>query len=38
MRAWHGLTMNVNYTFSRAIDDGGTFRTGYAIPAGTICQ
>ena len=36
MRAWHGLTFNANYTYSRAIDDGGTFRTGYAIPAGTI--
>jgi hypothetical protein len=36
MRAWHGLTLNTNYTFSRAIDDGGTFRTGYAIPAGAI--
>jgi len=36
MRAWHGLTFNVNYAFSRAIDDAGTFRTGYPIPAGTI--
>jgi len=36
MRAWHGLTLNANYTWSRAIDDGGTFRSGYAIPAGTI--
>ena len=32
MRAAHGLTFMVNYTWSRAIDDGGTFRTGYAIP------
>ena len=23
---------------SRSIDDGGTFRTGYAIPAGTIAN
>ena len=38
MRTWHGLTINANYTWSRAIDDGGTFRTGYAIPAGAICQ
>jgi hypothetical protein len=38
MRAWHGLTMNANYTWSRAIDDGGTFRTGYAIPAGTLAN
>ena len=22
-----------NYTWSRSIDDGGTFRSGYAIPA-----
>jgi len=38
MRAWHGLTTNVNYSFSRAIDDGGLFRTGYVIPAGTIAN
>ena len=38
MRSWHGVTMNVNYTFSRAIDDGGSFRTGYPIPAGTIAN
>jgi len=36
MRAAHGLTFMANYTWSRAIDDGGTFRSGYAIPAGTI--
>jgi hypothetical protein len=29
----HGTTFMVNYTWSRTIDDGGTFRTGYAIPA-----
>ena len=33
MRASHGFTFMANYTWSRAIDDGGTFRTGYAIPA-----
>lgn len=33
MRAAHGLTFNANYVWSRAIDNGGTFRTGYAIPA-----
>jgi len=33
MRATHGLTIMANYTWSRSIDDGGTFRTGYAIPA-----
>jgi hypothetical protein len=38
MRAWHGLTTNVNYTFSRAIDNAGYFRSGYAIPAGTIAN
>lgn len=36
MRDFHGLTFNANYTYSRAIDDGGYFRTGYPIPAGTI--
>ncbi len=36
MRSWHGLTTNVNYTWSRNIDDGGYFRSGYAIPAGTV--
>ena len=38
MRAWHGLTLNSNFTWSRAIDNGGTFRTGYAIPAGTVAN
>jgi hypothetical protein len=38
MRTWHGLTLNANFTWSRAIDDGGTFRTGYAIPAGTLAN
>lgn len=38
LRAWHGLTMNANYVWARAIDDGGTFRTGYAIPAGTVAN
>jgi len=33
MRASHGVTFMANYTWSRSIDDGGTFRTGYAIPA-----
>jgi hypothetical protein len=36
MRSWHGLSFMTNYTFSRSIDNGGTFRTGYAIPAGTL--
>jgi hypothetical protein len=38
MRPTHGLTLNANYSFSRAIDDGGTFRSGYAIPQGTIAN
>jgi len=36
MRPTHGITFMANYTWSKSIDDGGTFRTGYAIPAGTI--
>ncbi|SPE25240.1 TonB-dependent receptor plug [Candidatus Sulfotelmatomonas gaucii] len=37
-RTWHGLTFNANYAYSRIIDDGGTFRTGYPIPAGTLAN
>jgi hypothetical protein len=37
-RASRGLLFFGNYTWSRSIDDGGTFRTGYAIPAGTIAN
>lgn len=33
LRPTHGLTFMANYTWSRTIDDGGTFRSGYAIPA-----
>jgi hypothetical protein len=36
MRTWRGLTVNANYSYSRIIDDGGSFRSGYALPAGTI--
>lgn len=36
MRPTHHLTFMANYTWSRAIDDTGTFRSGYAIPAGTV--
>jgi hypothetical protein len=32
-RLSHGLTFMVNYTWSRNIDDNGTFRSGYDIPA-----
>lgn len=35
-RASHGLTFTLNYTYSRTIADDGTFRTGYAIPAGVV--
>ncbi len=38
MRRWHGITLNANYTFSKIIDDGGSFRTGYPIPAGTMAN
>jgi hypothetical protein len=38
MRRTHGLTFMANYTWSRSIDDGGTYRTGYPIPAGTIAN
>jgi hypothetical protein len=33
MRAEHGLTFMANYTWSRTIDNGGMFRSGYPIPA-----
>ncbi len=32
-RAFKGLTFNANYTWSRSIDNAGTFRTGYDLPA-----
>jgi hypothetical protein len=38
MRPSRGVTFMANYTWSKSIDDGGTFRTGYAIPAGTIAN
>lgn len=36
LRATHHLTFMANYTWSRAIDDTGAFRSGYALPAGTV--
>jgi hypothetical protein len=33
LRPSHGLTFMASYTWSRSIDDGGTFRSGYPIPA-----
>jgi hypothetical protein len=35
-RASKGLTFNVNYTYSQNIDDAGTQRSGYDIPASAI--
>jgi hypothetical protein len=32
-RLAHGLTMMLNYSFSKSLDNAGTFRAGYAIPA-----
>jgi hypothetical protein len=32
MRASNSLTFMANYTWSRSIDNAGTYRTGYAIP------
>jgi hypothetical protein len=32
-RASHGLTFMLDYIWSKSIDDGGTYRSGYAIPA-----
>lgn len=33
-RPAHGLSFTVNYTYSKQMDDAGTQRTGFAIPAG----
>lgn len=35
-RAWHGVTYQINYTYSKNLGDEGTFRSGYDIPAGAI--
>lgn len=35
-RVAHGLAFMLNYTYSKTIDDVGTFRSGYAIPAGVV--
>jgi hypothetical protein len=32
-RPWKGVQFMFNYIWSKAIDDGGTYRSGYAIPA-----
>ncbi len=35
-RVSNGLTFNLNYTYSKDIDDAGTQRSGWAIPASVI--
>jgi hypothetical protein len=35
-RQSHGLTFNINYTYSKNIGDDGTFRSGYPIPAAAL--
>jgi hypothetical protein len=35
-RMAHGLSFNVNYTYSKNIGDDGTFRSGFDIPAAAI--
>ncbi len=35
-RLSHGLTFNVNYTYSKNIGDDGPFRTGFDLPAAAV--
>ncbi len=35
-RTSHGLSFNINYTYSKNIGDDGTFRSGFDIPAAAI--
>ncbi|MHB1022389.1 MAG: TonB-dependent receptor domain-containing protein [Acidobacteriaceae bacterium] len=35
-RMAHGLTFNINYTYSKNLGDDGTFRSGFNIPAAAI--
>jgi Carboxypeptidase regulatory-like domain len=35
-RMAHGLSFNINYTYSKNIGDDGTFRSGYYVPSGAI--
>ena len=37
-RATSGLSFNVNYTYSQNVDDAGTQRSGYDIPASVIAD
>ena len=32
----HGLSFNINYTYSKNIGDDGTFRSGFDIPAAAL--
>jgi hypothetical protein len=35
-RLSHGLTLNLNYTYAKNIDDAGTMRSGWAIPGSLL--
>jgi hypothetical protein len=35
-RLSHGLTLNLNYTYSKNLDDAGTMRSGWAIPGNLL--
>lgn len=35
-RMSNGLALNLNYTYSKQLDDTGTMRSGFAIPAGDL--
>jgi Carboxypeptidase regulatory-like domain/TonB dependent receptor len=35
-RVSHGLTLNLNYTYSKNLDDAGTMRSGWAIPGNRL--
>jgi len=35
-RLSHGLTLNLNYTYSKNLDDAGTMRSGWALPASLL--
>ncbi|MDP9049194.1 MAG: TonB-dependent receptor, partial [Acidobacteriota bacterium] len=35
-RSSHGLTFNINYTYSKNIGDDGSFRSGYDLPAAAL--
>jgi hypothetical protein len=37
-RAYKGLTLNINYTYSQNVDNAGTQRSGYDIPASAIAD